>query len=100
MRAITEMSKFISSHHRLLARPTIRSFSISSSSRSDFDLKSYKAVNEPILDYARNSQERAQIEQKLNEFLENASKIRNDQREALFDVPIVIGDKEVNLSSY
>lgn len=57
---------------------------------------SYKAVNEPVLDYAKNSSERTQIEAKLNEYMKNASKIRNDQREALFDVPIVIGDKEVS----
>lgn len=71
---------------------TRRGFCVTS---SQCDLRNYKAVNEPVLDFAKNSPERAQIERKLEEFMQNASKIGNDQREALFEVPIVIGDKEV-----
>lgn len=75
-----------------------RAFSVSGVNQQSNggDLRNYKAVNEPVLDYAKNSSERAQIQRKLDEFMQNASKIRNDQREALFDVPIVIGDKEVS----
>lgn len=80
-----------------------RAFSVSGVNQqsNSGDLRNYKAVNEPVLDYVKNSSERAQIQRKLDEFMQNASKIRNDQREALFDVPIVIGDKEVSsLFSY
>lgn len=71
---------------------------LSSNGSSSENLRNYAAVNEPILDYAKNSKERAQLESKLGEYLENASKIRNDKREALFEVPIIIGDREVGLN--
>lgn len=79
---------------RLRSKPFSRPFSLSANC-NDPDLSKYKAVNEPVLDYAKNSPERTHLERKLNEFLANASKIQNDHREALFEVPIVIGDKEV-----
>lgn len=83
-------------HHLRTFLSAKRTFSVTNCINNENDLRNYKAVNEPILDFAKNSPERAQIERTLQEFMQNASKIRNDQREALFDVPIVIGDKEVN----
>ena len=63
---------------------------------SSFSLLSFKAENEPIFDYKRDSSERNNLTQKLVEFTSLQS---GDKREALFDVPIVIGDKEIRTNS-
>jgi 1-pyrroline-5-carboxylate dehydrogenase len=56
------------------------------------NLEKYVAVNEPIYDYKRDSSERAELHKTLVNFLTIKG---GDQREPLFDVPIVIGDKEI-----
>ena len=59
-------------------------------------LDKYVAVNEPIYDYKRDSPERAELHKTLVNYL----KIKvGDQREPLFDVPIVIGDKEIRTTN-
>ena len=54
-------------------------------------IKYLKYQNEPILDYKKDSIERIQLQEKLQEFLN----IKNDNNDALFDIPIIIGDKEI-----
>jgi 1-pyrroline-5-carboxylate dehydrogenase len=54
-------------------------------------IKYLKYQNEPILDYKKDSIERIQLQEKLQEFLN----IKNDKNDALFDIPIIIGDKEI-----
>ena len=56
------------------------------------NLEKYVALNEPIYDYKRDSSERAELHKTLVNFLTIKG---GDQREPLFDVPIVIGDKEI-----
>lgn len=53
-------------------------------------LHSYQAVNEPILDYKRESLERKNLQKTLVSYLE----LNDKKGDCLFDVPIVIGDKE------
>lgn len=57
---------------------------------------SYKAVNEPIYDYKKGSAERENLNKVLLSYLNVKG---NDKRDALFDVPIVIGDKEIRNSN-
>ncbi len=52
---------------------------------------SYKAKNEPILEYKQGSAERVKLSTKLMEYL---SLNFLDKSQPLFDIPIVIGDKE------
>ena len=61
------------------------------------DLDNYKAVNEPIKDFKKGSPEREQINKTLLEFL-TVKNANVDKRDALFEVPCVIGDKEVRTS--
>jgi 1-pyrroline-5-carboxylate dehydrogenase len=84
------------SHKKLNSINRIIFNNYSSKSRNS-ELWNYVAVNEPILDYAKNSKERDDLQKTLNLFL-NSSTTR-DQREALFDVPIVIGDKEIRTNN-
>lgn len=53
--------------------------------------KGYVATNEPVYDFKRNSPEAAQVHATLKDFLGR----KNDTNDALFEVPIVIGDKEI-----
>ena len=53
---------------------------------------SYTAKNEPLLDYKQGSEERIKLNEKLLQFL---SLNFADKTEPLFDIPIVIGDKEI-----
>lgn len=53
---------------------------------------SYTAHNEPILDYKSGSTERIKLNEKLMEYL---SLNFTDKTQPLFDIPIVIGDKEI-----
>jgi 1-pyrroline-5-carboxylate dehydrogenase len=67
---------------------------IASASRS---VHNYKAVNEPIFDYKQGSEERAKLTQRLQGML-TFNKV-GDKREALHDIPIVIGDKEIRTNN-
>lgn len=60
---------------------------------SSTNLHNYKAINEPILDYKKDSQERNELQQLLRNYL------KGNQRDGIFDVPIVIGDKEIRTNS-
>lgn len=53
---------------------------------------SYIAKNEPLLDYKQGSEERVKLNEKLLQIL---SLNFADKKEPLFDIPIVIGDKEI-----
>ncbi|CAF0707025.1 unnamed protein product [Brachionus calyciflorus] len=55
-----------------------------------FNLNNYVATNEPIFDYKKNSPEAVKLHATLKEFLSN----KKENCDALFDVPIVIGDSE------
>ena len=71
-------------------------FATSTSALSGGDLRNFKATNEPILDYKRDSAER----KRLSEHLVNVLKARGSNLDdALFDVPIVIGDKEIRTNN-
>lgn len=59
-------------------------------------LRNYVATNEPILDYKTNSTERNNLNQTLFNILNNKT---GNQQDALFDVPIVIGDKEIRTNN-
>lgn len=50
-------------------------------------IRNYKATNEPILDYAKDSQERRQLRETLNKYISTQ-----------FEIPIVIGDEEIRTS--
>lgn len=50
---------------------------------------SYKAVNEPIYSFQNSTPERSKLEAKLNEY-----------KNKVFDIPIVIGDKEIRNSKF
>jgi 1-pyrroline-5-carboxylate dehydrogenase len=58
---------------------------------------SFRATNEPILDFAHDSKERAELSRALQAML--ATNKVGDKREALHDVPIVIGDKEIRTNN-
>lgn len=60
--------------------------------KSTTELRNFKATNEPILDYRRDSAERNKLSEHLLSVLKARSSNLNDP---LFDVPIVIGDKEI-----
>ncbi len=61
---------------------------------------SYQATNEPILDYKRDSVERTNLKQTLASYLNvNKADSVSKRSEALFDVPIVIGDKEIRTNN-
>lgn len=62
------------------------------SSRTQANTFSYTASNEPLLDYKQGSEERVKLKSKLMEYL---SLNFADKSEPLFDIPIVIGDKEI-----
>ena len=53
--------------------------------------KGYTASNEPVYDFKRNSPEALQVQATLKDFLGR----KNSSNDALFEVPIVIGDKEI-----
>ncbi len=63
---------------------------------SHYKYADFKAVNEPILDFQPNSSERKALQESLNRFLNQ--KPSNDG--ALFDVPIVIGDREIRTKNF
>ena len=58
------------------------------------DLENYKAVNEPIYEYKKGSTERDLLNKTILEYL-NVKNLTVDKRDALFEIPCVIGDKEV-----
>ena len=83
----TKMLKLINKRSKLAAS-TFNQICFSSS----FNLLEYTTTNEPILEYKRGSVERSRLNEKIQHFLSlNAS----NRQEALFDVPIVIGDQEI-----
>ena len=82
---LTRVSQFLGK--RVLGRTS----SVSASSWS----ADYKAVNEPILDYRRDSDERNALNRTLDSFLSASKKKTSDNNDALFDIPIVIGDREI-----
>ena len=55
----------------------------------------YTATNEPILDFKKSSAERQSLHARLLEYLRIDH--NKHSKEALFDVPCVIGDKEIRL---
>ena len=57
---------------------------------------SYKATNEPVLEYKQGSTERRQLQEKLLSYL---SLNFTDKSTPLFDIPIIIGDKEIRTAS-
>ena len=76
----------------LLSKTTLnRSVNLAS-----FNNLSYTAHNEPILDYKQGSPERLRLTKKLTEFL---SINFTDKSQPLFDIPIIIGDKEIRTKS-
>lgn len=62
---------------------------------SSFNSSEYRAYNEPVLDFKRDSPERKSLSQKLQVSIKGLI----DSKDALFDVPIVIGDKEIRTSN-
>lgn len=64
---------------------------------STAELKSYVAENEPILEYKKGSRERDELSKMLNAMLDS-HKLKGTG-EALFEVPIVIGDKEIRTNN-
>lgn len=67
-------------------------------SRAYSSLRDYKATNEPIYDYAKGSAERERLAATLEAMMTHANRT-GDTREALHDVPIVIGDKEIRTNN-
>lgn len=59
------------------------------------NLQNYVATNEPILDYKKDSSERASLIQTITDYLSR----KNETQDALFDVPIIIGDKEIRTNN-
>lgn len=57
--------------------------------------KGYVASNEPVYDFKRNSPEAVRVHETLKDFLGR----KNETNDALFEVPIVIGDKEIRSES-